>query len=119
MPDPFATPSSARAFYGLPEDASGPAFNVPYRNAARLVQRFAPAPDPVTPDYEERAADAELEVGRYLTNSLGGSLSSLGSSEGTLSFTNIAAVMGIVSGVMGEFYTGGTGAGVAKVGWLG
>lgn len=116
MAEPFATPSQARTFYAG-EDASGVALTVPMNNAARLVQRFAPAPDPVTADYEERAVDAELEIGRYLSNSLGGSLSSLGSSEGTLSFTNLTAVMSIVSGVMGEFYTGGT-ASVAKVGWL-
>lgn len=117
---PYATPSSAREFYGLPDDASGPIFNVPYRNAARLVQKFAPTPDPEPAEYAEAAADAELEVGRYLSNSLGGSLSSLTAPEGGLSFTNLQAVMGIVAGVMGDYYVGGASpADVAKVGWLG
>lgn len=119
MPDPYASPSQAREFYGLASDAGGPTFNVPYNNAARLVQRYAPAPDVVSADYEERAADAELEVGRFLFNSLGGSVSSLTATEGGLSFTNLGAVMGIIAGTMGEeFYTGGS-ADVAKVGWLG
>lgn len=119
MADPYAIPSAAREFYGLAEDAGGPTFTVPYNNAARLVAHYAPPPDPVTTDYEDRAVDAELEVGRYLFNSLGGSLSSLTSPEGGLSFTNLAAVMGIIAGTMGaEFYTGGS-ADVAKVGWLG
>lgn len=109
MPDPYATPSSAREFYGLPEDAGGPTFNVPYRNAARLVQKFAPVPAelPEPADYAEMAADAELEVGRFLFNSLGGSLSSLTSPEGGLSFTNLAAIKGIIAQTMGAYATAG------------
>lgn len=107
MPDPYATPSSAREFYGLPEDAGGPTFNVPYRNAARLVQQFAAVPDPEPTDYAEMAADAELEVGRFLFNSLGGSLSSLTSPEGGLSFTNMAAVKSIIAQTMGSYATVG------------
>lgn len=117
MPDPFATPSAVRTFYAgedTPLGVYGPAM----RNAARLVQRFAPAPDdPVPADYANRAADAELEVGRYLFNSLGGSVSSLGTEGQSLSLTNLSAVMSIVSGTMGDYYTGGS-ADVAKVGWL-
>lgn len=116
MAVPYASPSQARTFYAG-EDASGVLLTVPMNNAARIVQRFAPAPDPATTDYAERAADAELEVGRYLTNSLGGSVSSLSSEGQSLSLTNLNAVMGIVSAAMGDYYTGGT-AGVAIVGWL-
>lgn len=103
MPDPYATPSSAREFYGLDPDAGGPTFNVPYRNAARLVQQFAAVPDPEPADYAQMAADAELEVGRFLFNSLGGSLSSLTSPEGGLSFTNITAIKSIVAQTMGKY----------------
>lgn len=116
MAEPFATPSQARTFYAG-ADTSGVALDVPMRNAARLVRKFAPPPDPVTDDYATAAADAELEVGRYLFNSLGGSVSSLSSEGQSLSLTNMSAVLSIISGTMGEFYTGGA-AGVAYVGWL-
>lgn len=119
MADPFATPSQARTFYAG-EDTTGVLLDVPYNNAARLVQRYAPVPDPEPADYAEMAAHAELEVGRYLFNSMGGSVSSLSSEAGSLSLTNLSAVMGIVAGTMGDYYTGPTtGSGnIAKVGWL-
>ena len=71
--EPHATPSQARAYYAG-ADASGVTLDVPMRNAARVVARYAPPPDnpQYQEQYESRATDAELEIGRYLFNSLGG-----------------------------------------------
>jgi hypothetical protein len=106
MPDPYATPSQVRTFYAG-EDTESALYGPAMRNAARLVQRFAPVPDPEPADYAEMAADAELEVGRYLFNSQGGSISSLGAEGMSLSLTNLTAVKSIIAQAMGGYSTVG------------
>jgi hypothetical protein len=80
--------------------------------AADLVQRLAPAPDPLPdPDtYSPRAARAERLLLNYLTQTKGGTLSAKGGipgAAGSKTFASEPAVRAIVKGVMGDYYTGG------------
>lgn len=107
MPDPYASPTQARDYYAG-EDASGVTLDNPMGMAADLVAQYAPAPNPVTTDYEDRALRAELEVGRFLFNSQGGSISSVGAEGMTISFTNLQAILFLIQSSMGDYFSGGT-----------
>ena len=88
-----------------------------YRQAARIVARAAPAPDPVGTDYPLAARDAELFVGRYLwrtegfKTSVSKGVETLRTSE---SYASLPAVQAIVQSAMGDYYVG-TGANTAYV----
>ncbi len=73
--------------------------------AADEVQRLAPAPNPVTADYTARAARAERLLLTYLSNTQGGSLSSVSGRAGSLSFVQMDVVQRIVRAEMGQYYT--------------
>lgn len=106
MADPYASPSDARAYYAG-QDASGVMLNVPMRQAARFVQQYAPVPEVVPADYAEMAADAELEVGRFLFNTQGGSISSVGAEGANVSFTDLEKIKSLIKATMGTYYTSG------------
>ncbi len=107
MPDPYASPSQARTYYAG-EDTSGVLLSVPMGIAADLVQHYAPAPDPVTTDYEDRAVRAELEIGRYLFNTQGGAMSGASPGGGmTVSYNSDPAIFRIIRRAMGSYASAG------------
>ena len=83
--------------------------------AADLVQRYAPVPDPEPADYAAKAARAERILLGYLQNTSGGQFSSLSGKAGSLSFRELKAIREVVSGAMGDYYTGG----ISTVGYIG
>ena len=78
--------------------------------AARLVQRWAPAPDVPDPFYDKAALDAERLVYDYLLYTSGGAVrSATASGEGSFNAAELDTVKGIVRENMGAWYTGGAG----------
>ncbi len=75
--------------------------------AADFLQRLAPAPDPVTTDYTERAARAERLLLNYLVNTQGGSLSSVSARAGSLAFVQFNLLQRSVRAALGPFYATG------------
>lgn len=82
--------------------------DVTMRQAAREVQRYAPVPSPVPSDYTRMAADAELDVGRYLWNTEGGAVTSSSlSGAGSVTYVSRAHIRNLVKNSMAVYYGAG------------
>ncbi len=107
---PYATDAEARAYYAGTADATK--VGVVLRQAARLVQRHAPAPDPLPSpdDYSPAAKDAELMVGAWLWET-GGFKTSTSKGIDVIrrgeSYADLSAVKRIVAQTMGPYSSSG------------
>lgn len=103
----YANVSEAIEYYAG-DDAGNIELQVVMRRAAALVQQYAPVPDPEPSDYARMAADAELEVGRYLWDTDSGSVTSQSLPSGSTSFADTGYIKRTVRDLMGIYYTAGT-----------
>lgn len=102
---PYANEADARAYYaGASADALK--VGVVVRQAARLVQRYAPVPVSPPADYAPAARDAELMVGQYLW-ATGGFRTSTSKGVDVVrkseSYADLAAVKRTVAETMGPY----------------
>ena len=106
---PYATDDDAREYYAG-ADAPDLKVEVTMRQAARLVQSYAPAPTPEPSDYASMASDAELDVGEYLWTT-GGYKTSFSAGVGGLStgegYANLSVVKELVRAAMGTYSKAG------------
>lgn len=101
----YATEAEVYEFYA-DADATDTEVAVVMRRAAGYVQQYAPVPSPVPSDYARLAADAELEVGRYLWNTDSGSVSSDSvPSGGGTSYVSDTYIRKVVMETMPTYFT--------------
>jgi predicted amidohydrolase YtcJ len=96
MPAPYNTADAAGVKAALDGDLLA--------DAADLVQRWAPAPDPEPADYAAKAARAERRLYRYLKET--GNSSASGVEGLTDTYKDMRESRAIVREVMGGYYRG-------------
>ncbi len=105
----YATDDDARDFYAG-ADAEDIRVEVTVRQAARLVQHYAPVPTIVPTDYAATARDAELMLGEYLWET-GGYKTSTSVGVGGLStgggFANLDTMKKMITQAMGTYADAG------------
>jgi len=95
MPPPYYTPTSPTAEQALYATA-----------ASGYVQDLAPAPDPETDDYADKAEAAEFLVYNYLIQTGGAVITSQSRSGLSVSYAKLSEIAALIAPVMGEHFVG-------------